>query len=48
MVRYIILVRRAGPSGENSVDTVDSHKQTHSRNVDRYRTMAEFTARINK
>lgn len=31
------------------MDTVDSHKQTHSRNVDRYRTTVEFTTtRINR
>jgi len=28
------------------VDTVDSHKQTHSRNVDKYQTTAGYTARI--
>ena len=33
-------------SDENDVDTVDSHKETHSRNVDRYQTTAEFTTRI--
>lgn len=43
--RYIKRASRE-VSDENDVDTVDSHKETHSQNVDRYQTTAEFTASI--